>query len=448
MPTSTLTTIRRRAGSELEAAEFFLTLGARATGSVTIAELADSNYGSAHYQSQGAMIHCPDATTSADFIRPAGAITSAGVLSHTGTTNYSDTTITSEAAELWYWGVRALQTAQRRSEVVDALNRAMEYVYFETCFEALSHGINLDYSMVLATDTNWTDVGSPGTSAKSTTARRTPWGLRSYNLINASANEGTRSALMPVEASSFVSMWAISSVNVGTAQLVPYDVTNSVAFGDTITHSEEEPMLMRQQWVAVPSTCREVAARLLGTTASSDVFWNGLWIYKRDVLRMNLPSHVNEGFKVKAIHIGYPRTSVAGGDIFQAQGFRMEQLVEGRDYDLLPVKVDANPDAVMFTDQFQRNGGFDYPLFLQTRRPHSDEVTFGAGEGDLTNAPLHQLLPRFKLELLDAVYKGKMPEDRRQELWLKAQAQWQRANQERKSPTPGIRNTWVGLPRI
>jgi hypothetical protein len=425
LPSSTLTAIRQRALRELDLGLVIpnAKFDSAASTSITSADvMRNSRWSLAHFSQRETVIFRPGSATAADNVRYAGNLTNTtGALAHTGA-NYSDTTVTSEIPELWYDGVRP------DLEVLDAINRALEFVHFST-FIPISHGGDLDYDMSASTDTNWTDVLTPTTSAKATTARRTPYGLRSYNLINNAANEGTQSATLPIVPARSVKGFAIASCNVGTASFQFYDVTGSATTGwaDAVTHSEENPMLMVQEWQAAPSTCREMAAQLLGTTDTSDIFWNGLWVYRQDNMRVNLPSFINEGFKAPSIFQGRPRFSVAS-HVYDAQSLDMIELHENKDYQFL---YDHHPDANPYAIMVNGPEAYDWPLFVEARLPYSHMGTLSA-EADTTTCPLHLLMPMVKIRLLNDVYLPRNPSN---PVWLaklaEANLEWQSVNHAR-----------------
>ena len=400
---------------------------AAAAGSITSANiLRDSNYGTGHFQGLDTVIYRGGAASSADYERFAGALTtSTGLLAHTGA-NYSDTTTTSESVRLLYHRLRPAQ------ELLDAANRVLEFI-FRDSFEALSHRSDLDYAMTDSTDTQYTDVGTPTTSAKDTTARRTPWGTRNYHLINDADGEGTQTATVGAEEGSMVSAWAIASRNAGTsAELQLYNVTGSADFSSVeVTSDEEEPMLLSQPWIRTPTDSKEIALRLVGNGAAADIFWNMAWLYKQNVLRVNLPSHINEGFKIGDIYQCHPRSAIATNNVYQAQDLNLEKLYEGKDYDWLMNQDDANPHAVIFKD----SSYFTYPLILQTRRPYSDSDSFTT-DASTSKVPVHLFMPRWKMEVLSTVL---MPRQPNVEKWATmfgaAQAEWVKASKARpKSP--------------
>jgi hypothetical protein len=439
LPSSTLTAIRQRALRELDLGLVIpnAKFDSAASTSITSADvMRNSRWSLAHFSQRETVIFRPGSATAADNVRYAGNLTNTtGALAHTGA-NYSDTTVTSEIPELWYDGVRP------DLEVLDAINRALEFVHFST-FIPISHGGDLDYDMSASTDTNWTDVLTPTTSAKATTARRTPYGLRSYNLINNAANEGTQSATLPIVPARSVKGFAIASCNVGTASFRFYDVTNSASTGweAAVTHSEENPMLMVQEWQAAPSTCREMAAQLLGTTDTSDIFWNGLWVYRQDNMRVNLPSFINEGFKAPSIFQGRPRFSVAS-HVYDAQSLDMIELHENKDYQFL---YDHHPDANPYAIMVNGPEAYDWPLFVEARLPYSHMGTLSA-EADTTTCPLHLLMPMVKIRLLNDVYLPRNPSN---PVWLaklaEANLEWQSVNHARPIKSVAKRPYYGGI---
>ena len=221
---STLTTVRRTIGEELGPdVMIYGDVSALTVTSITSLIFLNTNWGSGHFSGLNTVLHRLAATAAADYYRYAGSLTNtSGLIAVAGGANYTDTTITSEVVEAWMHGVR------HDLHLLPAINRGLGFNSYQT-FVAISHLSDLDGDMAASTDTNWTDVGTPTTSAKSTTARRTPYGLRSYNLINDAANEGTRSATVGIAQGRQITCHAIASANVGTASFQPYDITNSAA---------------------------------------------------------------------------------------------------------------------------------------------------------------------------------------------------------------------------
>lgn len=408
-----------------------------AATSITAADLLrNSRWGINHFSSLGTIIYRPGAASAADYVRYAGDLApTTGALSHTGA-NYSDTTVGSEGAELWYHELRP------DKEFLDAVNRALEFVFYST-YVPLSHLSNADGDMALATDTNWTDVGTPTTSAKDATPAYTPYGVRNYHTVGNAVNEGTQSATVTIRKEAQLTLYTIGSALSGTASLQPYDVTNSAAITTTeaTTSDERHPMLMK--WYgSVPATCEAVAAYMIGTTNPSDIYWNGAWLYNMEDLKVNFPSYVSEQFMAPSIFQLRPRTGGASSSTWAASG-EMVRLTEGVDYDLQFHHLDANPYAAIF----RSNESFSYPLFIQARRPYSDQGALSA-EADTTNAPIHQLIPAIKLELLTSTLMLRDPENRKWGLlFQKANAEWENANIVRAVKKVAHREVFGGIRR-
>lgn len=440
MATTTLTTLRQEVLRELDLGilipnAFFDSAAATSITSSNL--LRNTNWGADHFKRRRTVIFRPGAASAADFIRYAGQLTnSTGALAHTGA-NYADTTVGSESVELWYDEIRPDR------EVLDAFNRALRDVFYTTRI-SLSHLSDLDGDMSASTDTNWTDVGTPTTSAKSTTGRRAPYGPRSYQLVADAANEGTQSATLPITQGKRIKTYAIASCDSGTFSHQPRDVTNGADIGTAITHSEEEPQLTMIDWQAVPATCKEVALRLLGTVNPTDFYVNQVWLYKEDVLRVNFPSFVTEHFMAPYIEYATPTGNQTASNTWNALSLEFHELTEGKDYTLL---ADHHPDAVPYGILLHDQRWFDYPLFIQVRRPYSDRVTFSA-ESDTTEAPINILKPRAKQEVLDTVL---LPRGIKRDVTVyqraEAESEWQRANASRPIQKESQRRPWGGIRR-
>ena len=415
MATTAFSVLLRRAIRELEAGDIGVLpdgttgLTALAAGSVTVPTLyRNTNLNPSYLSSQNAIIARLGAATAADVERYAGALTNTtGLVLHTGA-DYADVTVGTEVPYFLFWGVHV-------AELIDAANRIMEFGHFTTNF-ALSHMSALDGDMMIATDTNWTDIGTLSTSAKATTGRRTPWGVRSYNTVNnAVADSGTRSATLPITIGGRFKAFVVASTNVGTSSLQPYSITAAAATGTVVTSTNEAPQFLHQDWQTISSTASEMAINLTNTSATGDTFWDQLWVYLEDNLVLPLPPQVTEHYQVPFIFQARPVTSAGSASVWPAQGVQLYPLVKDRDYRLQINQADANPTAVIF-DSAQ---WFDYPLFVQGRVPYSYRTTWTTDETTTTEMPVHEFMPRFKRELLDSVYAGRMPPEK----WARLSAQ-------------------------
>lgn len=372
-----------------------------AAGSITAANmLRNSNTSAGYYKGQKVVIFRPGAASAADYIRYAGLLTrDTGLLAHTGA-NYADTTKGSEVVELWKYGIRPTR------ELIASLNRVLEFE-FQTTHLALSHISPTDGDMQLSTDTNWTDVGTPTTSAKATTAAYTPWGQRNYHLVGDATNEGTQSGNIFIRQGGQFSAFTIISADTGTASFQGRDATNSADIGTAVTHSERKPQLMAIQNQSVPATCKSLALRALGTTNPSDFYINQMWLYNLEDLTCSLPSLVAESFMAPRILQAVPRYQTAA-NVYDAGGFDFKPLNEGEDYWFVTNHSDARPYKVRFAN----TSYYQWPLFVEASIPSSAYTTFAEDETATTNVALHNLLPRWKMDVLTTILLGKIPEDR------------------------------------
>lgn len=396
-----LTVLREELGQQLGMMKLIPngSVTAIATGSITAPDvLRDSNLGGGQYK--GWIIYRPGAATSADTVRYAGLLAStSGLLAHTGA-NYADTTVGSEVIELWKPGARP------DLELLASLNRVLEFEFISTML-MISHLTPFDGDMALATDTNWTDVGTTSASAKSTAAGLTSYGPRSYRLTNTATNSGTRSTGGGrVRKSGTVSMFAIAAAEVGTASLQPYDLTNTTTYGTAITNTERRPALLALQSQTVPATCELTGLNMLGLESNADIFWNQAALYIHDELSISLPSGVTEGFMAPKFVQAQPKTSI-GTNIYDAEDINFIPLTEGIDYWLVINHADAEPYKVRFANPMPSTGGhpYEWPLFVEARIPQSSLITLSA-ETDVVNAPKHNLLPRWKIDCLETIWNG------------------------------------------
>src|SRR3990167_2586496 len=333
--------------------------GFAATTVTSVNFLENSDWASNHFRNLQAAIWRGTAQTSADYYRRAGdLVNSTGVLSHTGA-NYSDTTVDTEAVEIWFYDIRP------DVEVLEAINRAMGRCFFPN-FVALSP---FDDGDMQSTATS-SYTGSAGTTlTKSTTARRITLGMRALRVVNNSADDNAQSSTIAVRQGDYIYTWAISSVDVGgNAELVLYDVTNSADFTGTLPgHAEESPQFM-WRYDAVPATCKEYAVRLNGEGASDDIYWSALGGYKVRDRRIDLPSTFDRAFEVQGLAYGrFGNVHNSEAQIADAASLEIVEIPQDQ-YALHFSPPEAHPRLV----QFFNDDWFRYPLFIQGRRPYSD----------------------------------------------------------------------------
>ena len=119
----------------------------------------------------------------------------------------------------------------------------------------------------------------------------------------------------------------------------------------------------------------------------------------------------------------------------------MIQLTEGRDYKLLFHHQDANPYGAQFHDSSQ----FDWPLFVQAKRPYSDIDTF-TSDASTTKAPENLLVPAIKLELLRVLLARDPGNSGYRMLFEQARSEWRDASAIRIVPSVAHREHY-GMPK-
>ena len=419
-------------GCGFEITNGFLT--AFATGSITAPNFfQNTDLGTNHYRNQQATIFRPTAASAADYERVAGDLTnSSGLLAHTGA-NYADTTIGTETVEIWLGGIRPMV------EVLDCINKALrKRLFFPT---TLPITLFDDGDMSASGTTSYT--GSTGTTlSKSLTARRIVLGQRALRVQNDSANDYAQSSTIAVRVGDLVYIWAIASVDVGgDAVLIPYDVTNSANIDTTAQHSEESPQFM---WYKdnVPATCKELAVRLNGEGATDDIYWNVLGGYRVRDRRIDLQSLFDRGFEVAALSYGRFRNGhPSNPNVADAASLEITEIPQ-HDYALHFSPPEAHPRLVQFhTDQW-----FNYPLFVQGRRPYADvDGTLTTPAGSIS-ADLDLIVAAAELEFLETpAYRKKLTDG--DELYERMRARLIKIAGDTKTDGPARRQAPYAQPR-
>ncbi|HSE46472.1 MAG TPA: hypothetical protein VLA89_14195, partial [Gemmatimonadales bacterium] len=232
------------------------------------------------------------------------------------------------------------------------------------------------------------------------------------------ANEGTRTATVVVNQSRQASAFAIVAADVGTASFQLRDITNSADIGTAVTHSYRRPMLVTLRNQDIPATCEAVRLSMLGLEASADIYWNMVSLYVHDSLTMRLPLFISEGFMAPRLFQGIPRTQIAD-NVYDAGSLDFVPLTEGVDYWPIFNQGDASQYRVRFRD----SSLYNWPIFIEYQRPMSDLTTFAEDETATTNIAIHNVLPRWKMDVLNTILLGKIPKKRWDHLYEVAQSE-------------------------
>ncbi len=233
---------------------------------------------------------------------------------------------------------------------------------------------------------SWT--GTNATPTKSTTAADVFSGTQALNIALSGASGYVQSVTFRTHPSTHIYTSCIGRADVGTLSLVLYDITNSATFGTAVSYSGEEyGHLWRVD--TTPSTCEEMAVRLVGTGASDDLdVACVMGPYRQGLRRIELPSYIDEFWKLQKLRPARYDFTVPGatqvhdaysreweGDEYQPEFFETEQFHR-----------EANPYQLLLRERLR-----DQDYWLECQRPWYD-VDPLATEAATTTAPLEQLL--------------------------------------------------------
>ena len=104
---------------------------------------------------------------------------------------------------------------------------------------------------------------------------------------------------------------------------------------------------------------------------------------------------------VQAVYQAVPRTQIAS-NVWDAGSLDFVPLVQGSDFWITVNHGDATPYKLRFRDASL----FDWPIFVEYKRPVSDLTTFAADDTASVPVAVHNLLPRWKMDVLETIYNG------------------------------------------
>ncbi len=269
-----------------------------------------------------------------------------------------------------------------------------------------------DGDMETAGVTNWT--ASNSTPTKITTAVYVRNGAQSLRVLNTLALGYVQSASMPVIEGQTWLVPAYARCAVGTATLIPWDVTNGAAISTTGDgwSTDESAWTELGGEITIPSGCESMAIRLRGTGATDDIYWDSVLPIDTQQAIIKLPSWLTQEDYLLGL-FSFPQGKSASGG-----GYEVGQNWEQRAFDWLPLvdEMAANPWQVQVCTPISR------PLFIKAMRPWA-ELSLDA---DTTNADLDVVVTRalaFAYELL-----GRFKE---RDFWLGESSALQRAHGKR-----------------
>ena len=392
--------IRRELYNQVPGLGFYGTADSVAAGSITDTfALRDSLLGQNHYR--GMYIYRPDRSTD-DRVKKAHTLTNTtGVLTHSGS-SYADT------ADLNYEIVGLLHP----DELNACIQRAQTRIYRE---ELVVLTLITDGDMRTTGVGSWSDVGTPATKEKVTTASRLLSGTQALHVLNDATDEGVQSATIRgfgTNGGENVYVSAVVHADVGTATLVLWDVTNSAVISSVSSTEEGFAHLWLQE--SLPTTCEEIAVRLLGEENNADLYWNHAVLYRRDMRMLPAPSWLDDAFKfLKLREARYTKniSTQADGGYDDAQSRTFSDWLQPSMFDLLPLHTDANPYQIELLKRIPRE-----ELWIHAKRPYSDTEALST-ESSTTRAPA-RLVYAYSKEELAKVLTKRYPTDARWKLLL------------------------------
>ena len=261
--------------------------------------------------------------------------------------------------------------------LIDTASLALRQLYFES-LEPLSTkpsaAVLTDAGFQKSAATSWVESDADGGAATgftkvSTADSENVWSgmIRSGRILNTAANGYIRQRYSVTEGET-LNVFSLTRLDSGTnSELVVWDVTNNAEIGTAIEHDQESWQFMRRVSVNVPSTCKIVEIRHRGEGTTDDIYINGSWLYKTQGRRIILDSEWDTKFKMPAISYTNLRGFSSGNNVYAADGLELVEIPTS-EYSWQFTPPAANPSAIQFhTDQW-----FQYPLWIQGRRPHVD----------------------------------------------------------------------------
>lgn len=386
--------IRRELYSRIPGLGFYGTAASRTASTLTHTQaFQDSTLGNNHYR--GYYLYMPD-DTAADAVRKiASHVASTGVVTTAGPA-------WAVSSDLDYEVVGLVHPDEINNAIIRSLNR----IYFET--HVVLPGRITDGDMDANNTTSWSDVLTP-TKSKVTTAGNVYSGIRALRVLNNALDEGVQSVtLRGFPANSWVYLHAVVRADVGTANLILYDVTNSVALA-TVTSAEEGwvHLWLRFQ---LASTTEEIAVQLTGNVSSTaDIYWDHVALYLAEDRVFPAPSWCDDPWKLlKLREMRYTQaiSSQSTGGYDAAYSRTPHDYSTPSAFTLEPFHLETNPYTIALHRPLPQ-----HELWVQGKRPWSDIESLST-DAATTLVPLEQLYAYSTQEIAKVLTKRYPNDDR------------------------------------
>ena len=258
-------------------------------------------------------------------------------------------------------------------EKVAALNLALSNT-FHRAYHPLSLVGDYDYDGAAALSTNdqlptgWSESAGGVQENVNTDSDKVWWGRRSLGVDNngAAANSYVQTDSLPCNEGArwFVAVPAATdATDTGDAVLRAYDVTNAATIDDGT--STQIDLTTIQFEFTIPSGCKQVAFRLIGSGTDTIVYWGPVVAYPMSRVVFNLPSWLDNSNRLSGVS-WIPVGSGSGGSSDEDAYRTFEREPEPMSYTPFFSPLHANPNRV--TVDVSRNG----PAFLYAWRPFAE----------------------------------------------------------------------------
>ncbi len=258
-------------------------------------------------------------------------------------------------------------------EKVAALNLVLSNTFHRTY-----HPVSLvsDYDYDAASElsanaqlpTNWSESAAGVQEDVNTDSAKVWWGRRSLGVDNnsAGANSYVQTDSLPCNEGErwFVAAPAATdATDTGDAVLRAIDITNSATIDDG-TSTQIDLTLIKFEFT-IPSGCKQVAFRLIGSGTDTIVYWGPVVAYPLKRVVFNLPSWLDTSDRLSGV-FWIPVGSGSGGSSDEDAYRTFERDPEPIAYQPFFDPLQANPNRVVV--DVNENG----PAFLYAWRPFAE----------------------------------------------------------------------------
>ncbi len=172
-------------------------------------------------------------------------------------------------------------------DITAAVNRALRKLHY---LKLLPLTLVSDGDMELSATTSWTASNTTHSKVATSTAGTAWRGGYVSRCVNSVAEGYIRSNTVSCSPNDSFYLEARCAALVGTGRLQAYDMTNSASI-EYEDWDDIGPGIVSFTFTA-PSTCEQIAVRLVGVEASADCYWDDVVLFRMTTKEMPLPTTV------------------------------------------------------------------------------------------------------------------------------------------------------------